>query len=140
MAARTRATGAAVGAALAGCGLVPLSAGGSAAAAQTYACIATPTYPATWNGGFDVQFVITNTGTENITSWIVTFDLPDGDALYSTWNGSSTTSRQHVVVENYPGAALPPGASVAGFGGVVLGSGPDEVTNVTCEAGFTPVE
>lgn len=140
MTVRVRATGLAVGAALAGCGLVPLSAGGAAAAAQTYACVATPTYPATWDGGFDVQFVITNTGTATINTWLVTFDLPNGDSMYTTWNGDFTQSGQHVAAQNYPGAALPPGASVDSFGGVVLGPGPDAVTNVTCTAGFAPVE
>src|SRR5947209_4519483 len=130
---RTRGAALAAGSLLLGLALVPLSA--SASAAGTLSCRATPIYPDVWNGGFDFQFIITNTGTESFNSWVVTFDAPPGDIIYTIWNGQVTQSGQHVVVQSYGGgynASVPPGGSVNGVGGVVEGPVVGGFTNITC--------
>ncbi|HZP51522.1 cellulose binding domain-containing protein [Actinocrinis sp.] len=125
----------AAGSLLLGLALVPLSA--SASAAGTLSCRATPTYPDVWNVGFDFQFVVTNTGTEAFNSWVITFDLPPGDVIYTTWNASVVQSGQHVVAQSYGGygSSVPPGGSVYGFGGVAQGPVVGGFTNVTCTPG-----
>jgi chitinase len=115
----------------------------AAASAGVMTCRATPVVTMSWDGGFDLQFVIANTGTQPFNEWTVTFDLPSGDTVYTTWNGEIYQSGQHVTATNYPSGAnsmLQPGGSVTSFGMVVGGSGGDAVTNVTCTPGIFPTE
>ncbi len=128
-------------------GLVPVSAAASSATAATggvMACTATPTVTNTWQGGFDLQFVITNTGTEAFNELTVTFDLPVGDTVYTTWNGEIHQSGQYVVATNYPStgynSSLAPGSSTVSFGMVVEGNGGDTISNVTCTPGLFPTQ
>lgn len=120
-------------------GLAPAAAVAASAPAATpavLACRATPVVTAAWQGGFDLQFVITNTGSEPFSAWTVTFDLPPGDTIYTTWNGSIHQSGNYVVATNYPSSgyngSLQPGASTTSFGMVVEGNGGSTITNVTC--------
>jgi len=119
-------------------GLAPTAAMAASAPAVTpavMACRATPFVAGAWQGGFELEFVITNTGTEPFSSWTVTFDLPPGDMVYTTWNGSISQSGNHVVATNYPSGyngPLLPGASTVGFGMVIGGNSGTGVSNVTC--------
>lgn len=114
------------------------------AAGGVLSCLATPTVTSAWSGGFDLQFVITNTGTEAFGSWTVTFDLPLGDTVYTTWNGEIQQSGRHVVATNYPSSGyngtIQPGGSASSFGMVVGGTGGDAVTDVTCTPSLLPTE
>ncbi|HEV2343537.1 MAG TPA: cellulose binding domain-containing protein [Actinocrinis sp.] len=131
-------------------GLVPVSAAAAsaapapAAASGVMACKATPVVSTAWQGGFDLQFVITNTGTVAFNEWTVTFDLPVGDTVYTTWNGEIQQSGQHVVATNYPSTGynslLAPGSSTTSFGMVVEGTGGDTISNVTCTPGLFPTQ
>lgn len=126
-------------------GLVPATAAAApAATAGVMACRATPVVSAAWQGGFDLEWVITNTGTEPFNEWTVTFDLPLGDTVYTTWNGNVHQSGQHVIFTNYPTSGyntmLAPGASTTSVGMVVEGNGGDTVSNVTCTPGLFPTQ
>ncbi len=135
---RKRGAALAAGSLLLGLAMVPLSA--PASEADALSCRATPIYPDVWNGGFDFQFVVTNTGTEAFNSWVITFDVPPGDIVYTIWNGQVTQSGQHVVARSYPGynVSVPPGGSVNSVGGVVSGPVVGGFTNITCTPGWVP--
>jgi hypothetical protein len=132
----------AAGSLLLALGLVPFSA--SAGAAATMSCQATPEVTAAWNGGFDLEFVITNTGTEPFNEWTVGFDLPPGDTVWTTWNGQIRQIGNHVIASNYPSSgyngSLAAGASTTSFGMVIGGNGGSGITNVTCTPGNFPTQ
>ncbi|WP_246506875.1 cellulose binding domain-containing protein [Actinocrinis puniceicyclus] len=124
---------AAAGSMLAGLALVPATAPASAAA--TLSCRAMAAYPAKWTAGYDFQFAVVNTGTEAFSAWVITFDVPPGDVIYTTWNGSVVQSGQHVVARSYTNTyngSLAPGASAESIGGVVEGDSAGGLTNITC--------
>ncbi|HEU5427822.1 MAG TPA: cellulose binding domain-containing protein [Actinocrinis sp.] len=112
-----------------------VKASASANDTATYSCRATVTYPVEWNGGFDFQFVVTNTGTATFNSWVITFDAPSGDIAYTVWNGTVVQTGRHVVVHNYNSGPVAPGASANSVGGVVEGPTQGGFTNITCTAG-----
>ena len=121
-----------VAAAAAGAVLLGLSASSaSARAIPAYPCEATATFPTTWNGGFDLTFVVKNTGAEPINSRVVTFTFPGNDRIYTTWGGTITQTGQNVVASSAPGQ-IAPDASVSSVGGVVEGTGGTKLTHVTC--------
>lgn len=125
-------------------GVAAAAASGPATTSTGMSCLATPEVTTAWQGGFDLQFVITNTGTMAFDEWTVTFDLPLGDTVYTTWNGDIHQSGQHVVATNYPNTgyngSLPPGGSTTSFGMVVEGNGTGTISNVTCTPGVSPTE
>lgn len=138
----TRKRGAAIaaGSLLLGLSLVPVSA--SAGVAGTMSCRAVAVFPSVWSGGFDFQFVITNTGTEPFNLWTVAWDMPSGDTISTIWNGEVTQQGRHVIATNYNtpyNTSVPPGGSVSSFGGVVEGNGGTGFTNITCSPGWAPV-
>lgn len=142
---RKRGTALAAAAPLLALGLAPtaaIAASVPAVAPAVLACRATPVVAGAWQGGFELEFVITNTGTEPFSAWTVTFDLPPGDTVYTTWNGSIQQSGNHVVATSYPSSSyngpLPPGASTTGFGMVIGGNGGTAISNVTCTPGQFP--
>jgi hypothetical protein len=127
-----------------GLALAPSSAFAStpASSADTtgLSCRAAVSYPVQWAGGFDFQFVVTNTGTSAFNTWVITFDAPSGDVSYTVWNGTVIQSGLHVVARSYNSGTVPPGASVTSVGGVVEGPVQGGFTNITCTAGFVPFQ
>lgn len=126
-AAAAAAAGAVAGAVLLGLG----ASSASARAIPAYPCKATATFPTTWNGGFDLTFVVKNTGAQPINSWLVTFTFPGDDRIYTTWGGTITQTGQNVVAMGGPGP-IAAGASASSVGGVVEGTGGTNITKVTC--------
>lgn len=120
-----------------GSGLALSPSPASASDTAALSCRATVIYPDVWNGGFDFQFIVTNTGTEAFNAWVITFDVPPGDIIYTIWNGNVTQSGQHVVARSYGGygISVPPGGSVNGPGGVAAGPVVGGFTNITCTPG-----
>lgn len=111
----------------------------SASAAAALSCTATPSYPGAWSGGFEFEVSVANTGTEAFNTWVVTFDVPPGYFVEYVFNGQATQSGQHVIVRGGGhGEAVPPGASILAFGGIVQGTNPGGLTNLTCTAGIVP--
>ena len=84
-----------------------------------------------WQGGFQGDVKVTNTGTSAINGWTVTMTLPSGATLAQLWNGSTTISGSTVTVKNLAwNGALGAGAST-GFGFLASGSGTPTFTCTT---------
>ncbi|RCG21025.1 xyloglucanase [Sphaerisporangium album] len=98
-------------------------------------CSATYTVTNSWQGGFQGDVSVKNTGTSAITGWTVKWTFTAGQTITQLWSGVLTVSGADVTVKNasYNGA-LATGASTSfGFGGTWTSSNP--VPTVTCTAG-----
>ncbi|GIF73222.1 GH12 family glycosyl hydrolase domain-containing protein [Asanoa siamensis] len=54
----------------------------------------------TWNNGFTADVTVTNTGTGTINGWTLTYTLPSGQAITSSWNATVTSSGSAVTARN----------------------------------------
>ncbi|GAA2688105.1 cellulose binding domain-containing protein [Actinoplanes palleronii] len=74
-----------------------------------------------WQGGFQAEITVSNTGTAAVTGWRVSWTPPAGQAVSQVWNGSLTSTGGTVTVTNatYNGSVAP-GASVT-FGLLATG-------------------
>ncbi len=52
-----------------------------------------------WEAGYTGQYVVTNSVGQAKPGWTLEFDLPEGAQITSLWDGTSTTSGQHVTVK-----------------------------------------
>ncbi|WP_434743168.1 cellulose binding domain-containing protein [Micromonospora sp. SH-82] len=96
-------------------------------------CAATHRVVGQWQGGFQGEVTVRNTGTTRTTSWTVTITQPAGTRITQVWNaeltGSGGTSTARNVGWN---GALNPGAETS-FG--FLGSGTPGTPTLTCTPG-----
>jgi Cellulose binding domain len=94
-----------------------------ATAAYAAGGTATFTQTSTWDGGYQGQYTITNTGTTAVSGWTVEFDLPSGTTAGTYWDATLTQTESHYAFKNrdYNGS-IAPGASTS-FGFVVSGTG-----------------
>src|SRR5690606_3925522 len=53
-----------------------------------------------WPGGFQGEVTVTNTGTNNATSWTVTMNFANGQSLYQIWGGQTTLGSNPYTVTN----------------------------------------
>ncbi|NUT33744.1 MAG: cellulase family glycosylhydrolase, partial [Hamadaea sp.] len=93
-------------------------------------CTAVNRVTNSWQGGWQSEVTVTNSGTSAITRWTVTFTLGSGRTISNLWNGvlSGTT------VTNAPhNGALNPTASTT-FGFVANGDSNGGFTVVSCSA------
>jgi endoglucanase len=77
-----------------------------------------------WQGGFQAQIVLTNTGSSAISPWTLTWTFPGDQKISSMWTASYTQSGENVtaVNESY-NATIAPSASVTiGFTGTYTSS------------------
>ena len=66
----------------------------------------------TWTSGFEGTYTITNNTNATVTTWSLGFDLPTGEGVTSTWNGTLTHSGNHYTVTAPSWASpLAPGAT-----------------------------
>ncbi|MFC1420730.1 cellulose binding domain-containing protein [Streptacidiphilus cavernicola] len=66
----------------------------------------------TWASGFEGTYTVTNNTNATVSTWSLGFDLPTGEAVTSTWNGTLTQSGNHYTVTAPSWASpLAPGAS-----------------------------
>jgi cellulase/cellobiase CelA1 len=74
---------------------------------------------------------VTNTGTSGTSNWSVSFSLPAGDSIASSWNASLTQSGQNVTAASvsYNGS-LSPGGSTSW--GMVLNGTNQTLTGLGC--------
>ncbi|MFD9894055.1 glycosyl hydrolase family 18 protein [Amycolatopsis sp. NPDC059027] len=120
-----------------GAGLVvaPASAAGSVTAAFSKG--------SDWGAGYEGKYTISNGSPAPVSSWTVEFDLAAGQKIASLWDGSYTTSGQHVTVKSTWNGNVATGASVS-FGFNVQYSGtysaPSgcKVNGGSCDGGTTP--
>jgi hypothetical protein len=69
-----------------------------------------------WGTGYVAEYQITNVGTQAVPGWQLSFSLPVGSELVSSWNGVASVSGDKVSVTNASwDGTLSPGA-VADFG------------------------
>ncbi|ONK09311.1 PQQ-dependent sugar dehydrogenase [Streptomyces sp. MP131-18] len=67
-----------------------------------------------WGGGMTVDLTITNSGTEPVDGWSLTFPLPAGQTVLSDWNTTITQNGDIVTATNAShNGAIAPGASVS---------------------------
>ncbi|AGZ43214.1 cellulase family glycosylhydrolase [Actinoplanes friuliensis] len=98
----------------------------------TGACSATYTQTGTWNGGFQGEVTIKNTGTTAGRTWTVTWTYPSGTSVSSLWNGVLSTSGSAVTVRNAAHNGSLPAGATATFG--FVGSGPASTPTITCSS------
>jgi chitin-binding protein len=62
-------------------------------------CTASVSLDNSWPGGFQSTVTVTNTGSESVTPWTVSWTLPPGTTLASGWNATLTQSGSTVTAE-----------------------------------------
>lgn len=78
---------------------------------------------ASWETGYQAEYLITNDGPGDVPIWRVVFDLPAGSTISSSWDSVRSGSGQHLIFDNaHWNGGLPPGAHTS-FGFVVVGTG-----------------
>ncbi|MFD2764387.1 GH12 family glycosyl hydrolase domain-containing protein [Micromonospora eburnea] len=80
--------------------------------------------PNSWNNGFTADVQITNNGSSTINGWTLTYNLPSGQQITSSWNATVTQSGSAVTAKNVShNGTLTPGASTAfGYQGTLSGT------------------
>ncbi len=53
-----------------------------------------------WQGGFQGEVTVRNTGSTPTTAWTVTWSYPDGQRISQLWGGEHTQSGTAVTVRN----------------------------------------
>ncbi|WP_377269880.1 cellulose binding domain-containing protein [Peterkaempfera sp. SMS 1(5)a] len=97
-------------------------------------CTATYKQVGSWQGGFQGEVSVANSGTSAITGWTVTLTLPDGEQITQLWNGTLSTSGSTATVRNVSwNGALAAGAS-ATFGFLASTGGTATAPVVGCSA------
>ncbi|MEV0970299.1 glycoside hydrolase family 6 protein [Microtetraspora glauca] len=97
-------------------------------------CTATYTVTNQWQGGFQGEVAVKNTGLAAISGWKVTWTYANGQSISQLWNGSPSYSGSNVTVTNlnWNGALAANAATTFGFTG--NWSGTNGVPSVTCTA------
>jgi endo-1,4-beta-xylanase len=95
-------------------------------------CTATYRVVGQWNGGYQGEVTVRNTGATATTGWTVKWTPAQGQTVGSLWNGVVSTSGQEVTVRNanYNGMIPPNGTTTFGFTGSSTGANP--VPAATC--------
>ena len=85
-----------------------------------------------WQGGFQGEYLVTNTGSTVINGWTVVFTLASGQTLAQLWGGRPTTSGSTITVLNeaWNGRLNPAGTATFGF--IINGSSSAAPSGVTC--------
>jgi chitodextrinase len=80
-------------------------------------CTATYRVTSSWNGGFNGEVTIRNTGTATIAGWTAAWTRATGVTINSLWQGIPTHSGQNTSVRNehYNGGLAPNGTAAFGF-------------------------
>ncbi|GIH06462.1 hypothetical protein Rhe02_45290 [Rhizocola hellebori] len=111
-----------------------LSAASASVSAATLAggggstCTATYRTTGSWNGGFQGEVTVVNTGTTTIAGWTVVLSIASGRTINNLWNGVLTGN---TVVNASHNGAVPPGGS-ASFGFVANGDVTGAITVISC--------
>jgi endo-1,4-beta-xylanase len=96
-------------------------------------CTATYATTSSWQGGFNGQVTIKNSGSGSISSWTSKLTLASGQTISSLWNGVNTGTSGTVTVKNASfNGSLSPGASTT-YGFTASGSSSTSPT-ATCSS------
>ncbi|ASW57134.1 glycoside hydrolase family 11 protein [Plantactinospora sp. KBS50] len=95
-------------------------------------CSATYSTVNSWQGGFQANVTVANSGSGTLNGWTVRLTLPGGQAISSLWNGVNSGTSGAVTVSNasYNGT-LAPGASTT-FGYTGTGDGSATPSGISC--------
>jgi cellulose 1,4-beta-cellobiosidase len=95
-------------------------------------CTATYTITGSWQGGFQVQVVVKNTGSATKNGWQLNWTFPGSQSINNLWGGNLTQSGTSVKVTNAPyDGTLAPGATTGtqlGFTAMGAAGSPSSVT------------
>ncbi|MFI7039729.1 lytic polysaccharide monooxygenase [Microbispora rosea] len=96
------------------------------------ACTATVKLTNTWQGGFQGEVTIKNTGTGPLNGWYVQWQMSNGATITQAWNGTSMQSGPFAMIHAPEwNSSLAPGASAtAGFLG--SGSATPSISDISC--------
>lgn len=96
----------------------------------TGACSATFRSVSSWNGGFQGEVTVRNSGTANISGWSVGMTTASGQSLQSVWNGSLSGTAPNLTVRNanYNGALNAGASTTFGF----TANGPNTAPALSC--------
>jgi cellulase/cellobiase CelA1 len=77
-----------------------------------------------WQGGFQGDVTVKNTGTATVSSWTLKWTFPSGQTVTQMWNGSYTQSGSGVTVSGVAwNSTIAPNATAnVGFIGTWTGS------------------
>ncbi|MEU4563689.1 cellulose binding domain-containing protein [Actinoplanes sp. NPDC023936] len=86
-----------------------------------------------WQGGFQADVTVANTGTAAFAGWRVSWTSPAGQSVSQVWNGSLSTGGGTVTVTNaaYNGSVAPGSSTTFGL---LAGGSPATVPALTCTA------
>lgn len=93
-------------------------------------CSATFRSISTWQGGFQAEVTVTNTGAAAGRAWTVGWTYPAGTTVASLWNGQVSSSGSAVTVRNagHNGSLAPGAAATFGFVGNGTAAAPGAIT------------
>jgi hypothetical protein len=93
-------------------------------------CAATYRLIGQWNGGFQGEVQVRNTGTARINTWTLRLGLAGGQTINSLWGGfrSGNTGAVNVTPENWNDDLPPNGVATVGF----TANGPSTAPTVSC--------
>jgi Glycosyl hydrolase family 12/Cellulose binding domain len=94
------------------------------------ACSGTYSVTNSWQGGFQAQVVVKNTGSGTLNGWQLGWTFPGSQAISSLWNGSYTQSGTKVTVTNaaYDGSLAPGATATVGFTATGTSASPSSVS------------
>ena len=94
----------------------------------------------TWQGGFAGSYTVTNDTNATVNTWALTFSLPTGEAVTSSWNGTLTQSGGNYTITAPTWATpLAPGAS-ADVVGLDFSAGATQTDPVNCLINNAPCQ
>ena len=93
------------------------SASPSASAGPGAGCTVSYRVTGSWQGGFQGEVTLTNTGREALARWALAWSYADGQRISQAWNGTAAQTGTAVTVTNasWNGAVAPGGTASFGF-------------------------
>ncbi|MFF5226069.1 cellulose binding domain-containing protein [Dactylosporangium sp. NPDC000521] len=103
----------------------------ASASASAGGCTATVTVTGSWDGGYQAEVTVRNTGGTASTGWTTALTFAGTQRVASSWNAVTTQSGTRVTATNQPYNAVIPPAGTTSWGMVVTGQN-QPVSAVTC--------
>ncbi|WFE63017.1 endo-1,4-beta-xylanase [Micromonospora sp. WMMD714] len=99
---------------------------------QPGGCTAAYRTVSSWNGGFQGEVTVTNTGSTTTSGWTVQLTMASGQTIANIWNGSGTGTSGTVSIRNaaYNGVIAPNASTTIGF--LVNGNSSTPPGNLSC--------
>ncbi|MFB4293490.1 cellulose binding domain-containing protein [Nonomuraea sp. ATR24] len=88
-----------------------------------------------WQGGFQGEVTVSNTGVTALNGWTVRWTFADGQRISQLWNGELSADGAAVMVRNASWNGAIPRGGLATFGFVASWTGANTPPSVTCATG-----